>query len=152
MEFCLLGPLLVRNEGIVVPVPRGKQRVVLTLLLLKANRVVSVEQLSEAVWGASAPPAARVTVQNYVKRLRHDLKDASRDRIGTRPPGYVMRVDAGELDLSQFEAMSRSAREAAKATAWPGHRHRRAQRCRCGEESPWRMWNPRCWRRERCRG
>jgi DNA-binding SARP family transcriptional activator len=118
MEFCLLGPLLVRSGGSIVPVPRGKQRVVLALLLLKANRVVPVEQLADAVWGASAPPAARVTVQNYIKRLRRDLSDVSRDRIGTKPPGYVMRVDASELDLSRFEVLSRSAREAAKATAW----------------------------------
>ena len=133
MEFCLLGPLLVRSGGIVVPVPRGKQRVVLTLLLLKANRVVSVEQLCEAVWDASAPRAARVTIQNYVKRLRHDLKDASRDRIGTRPPGYFMRVDAGELDLFRFEVLSRSAREAAKATAWA-----RASAQACAALSLWR--------------
>ena len=95
MEFCLLGPLLVRSGGIVVPVPRGKQRVVLTLLLLKANRVVSVEQLCEAVWDASAPRAARVTIQNYVKRLRHDLKDASRDRIGTSTPAVDRDLAVG---------------------------------------------------------
>jgi DNA-binding SARP family transcriptional activator len=45
MEFCLLGPLVVRCGGVVVPVAPGKQRAVLAVLLLNAGRVISVAEL-----------------------------------------------------------------------------------------------------------
>ena len=88
MEFCLLGPLLVRRAEVVVPVARGKQRAVLAALLLDAGRVVSVDELAEILWGTRPPPSARVTVQNYVKRLRHTMGEATgrelaRSRAGT---------------------------------------------------------------------
>jgi DNA-binding SARP family transcriptional activator len=41
MEFCLLGPVLVRYGGAVIPVQAGKQRVVLAALLLNANQTTS---------------------------------------------------------------------------------------------------------------
>jgi hypothetical protein len=43
MEFCLLGPLLVRSGGAVVPARRGKQRAVLAALLLSGGKVVSLD-------------------------------------------------------------------------------------------------------------
>ena len=70
MEFCLLGPFMVRNAGVEVPVPRGKQRAVLAAMLLNAGQVVSLDELAETLWGPGPPPSARVTIQNYVTRLR----------------------------------------------------------------------------------
>jgi DNA-binding SARP family transcriptional activator len=58
MEFCLLGPLLVRCDGEAVPVQRGKQRAVLAVLLLNAGRAVSADELAETLWGSSPPPSA----------------------------------------------------------------------------------------------
>ena len=116
MEFCLLGPLAVRADGVVVPITPGKQRAVLAGLLLKAGQVVPVEELAETLWGSAEPPSARVTVQNYVMRLRHALGDAGRARIITRPGGYLIRAGAGELDVTRFEALV----EAARAAAWDG--------------------------------
>lgn len=77
-EFGLLGSLLVRQGTRLVPVSAGKQRVVLAALLLGAGRVLSVDELAEAVWGdGQGPPAsARVTVQNHVRRLRQLLGDS----------------------------------------------------------------------------
>ena len=95
MEVCLLGPLAVRVGGALIQVQPGKQRAVLAVLLLNANQVVPVDELAETLWG-SAPPSARVTVRNYVKRLRHALGDAERARISTQPRGYLISVDAGE--------------------------------------------------------
>jgi DNA-binding SARP family transcriptional activator len=57
VRFSLLGPLQVRYGETAVPVRPGKQRVVLAALLLRANRIVSVDDLAEARWGA-APPLA----------------------------------------------------------------------------------------------
>jgi DNA-binding SARP family transcriptional activator/Tfp pilus assembly protein PilF len=117
-EFCLLGPLQVSRGGEEVTIPPGKQRVLLAALLLNAGRTVPVAELVEALWGATPPASARVTVQNYVKRLRQALGDADQDRIVTRPGGYLISVAADELDVSQFQALLSSARAAGEQGSW----------------------------------
>ena len=77
-EFGLLGPLLVRRAGVVTTVSAGKQRALLAALLLKANQVVSVGEISEVLWGPSPPSSERVTIQGLVKRLRRALDGARR--------------------------------------------------------------------------
>jgi DNA-binding SARP family transcriptional activator/tetratricopeptide (TPR) repeat protein len=117
-EFCLLGPLMVRRAGAVVPVSRGKQRAVLAALLLNANRIVSLDELAEMLWGSDPPASARVTVQNYVKRLRHVLGDAEHARIRTEAGGYLICAGPGELDVSAFEALAEAARTSGQDGAW----------------------------------
>jgi DNA-binding SARP family transcriptional activator/uncharacterized protein HemY len=118
LDFCLLGPLMVRSDGVPVAVPPGKQRAVLAALLLNAGRVVPVAELAEALWGAAPPPSAPVTIRNYVKRLRHTLGEAGPARIRTQPPGYLISVSAGELDVSRFERLLAAARTAGRNGAW----------------------------------
>lgn len=115
-EFCLLGPLLVRRAGVMLPVTPGKQRAVLATLLLSADRVVSFDELTEALWGPAPPPSARVAAQNHVMKLRKALGDGA--RIRTRPHGYEIVVDDGELDVSRFEAHLAAARAAARQGSW----------------------------------
>ena len=117
-EFCLLGPLVVRRGGVVVPIPPGKQRVLLAALLLQANRVVGLEELADAIWGPGPPPSARTTLQNYVKMLRKSLGDTSHSRIVTQPRGYQIDIDAGELDVNRFEALLRGSWAAARNGSW----------------------------------
>jgi DNA-binding SARP family transcriptional activator len=117
-EFCLLGPLLVRRNGAVVPVTAGKQQVVLAALLLNANRVVSLDELNAALWGLTPPVSARATLQNYVKRLRQALAGTGGSGISTLPQGYMITVAADELDVFRFEALQGRAREAANEGAW----------------------------------
>jgi DNA-binding SARP family transcriptional activator/tetratricopeptide (TPR) repeat protein len=118
IEFGLLGPITVRSEGVALPVLPGKQRAVLAALLLKAGQVVGLDDLVEALWGSVPPLSARVTLQNYVMRLRKALPDTSRPLISTEPGGYLIRVDAGELDVSRFEAMLGAARAAVRDGSW----------------------------------
>jgi len=49
-EFGILGSLQVVMSGCVVPLGGPRQRAVLALLLLEANRVVSMDRLAEDVW------------------------------------------------------------------------------------------------------
>jgi DNA-binding SARP family transcriptional activator len=118
MEFGVLGPLTVRCGGAEVPVAAGKQRAVLAALLLDAGRVVPVDELCDALWDAELPESARASVQNYVRRLRQALGDEGRDRIRTQPGGYLISVGAGELDVTRFEALARSAGAAARQGDW----------------------------------
>lgn len=116
-EFCLLGPLMVRSGASVLPVPRGKQRAVLAALLLSEGRVVSLNDLGEVLWGDRPPPSARVAVQNHVMRLRRSLTDAG-SRIHTQPPGYLIRAEADEVDVTRFGTHADAARAAARDRAW----------------------------------
>jgi DNA-binding SARP family transcriptional activator len=117
-EFCLLGPLMVRRDGVAVIVPPGKQRALLAMLLLNVGKVVRLDELTETLWSAGPPPSGPVAAQNYVMRLRKALGDAGRERIITQPHGYLIRVDSGELDVSRFAALLVAARAAARDGAW----------------------------------
>jgi DNA-binding SARP family transcriptional activator len=118
VEFGLLGPLVVRVDESPVTISAGKQRVLLAALLLRANQVVPVDDLAEAVWDFRPPGSARVTLQNYVKRLRQALGPEGHERIVTRPIGYLIKADAGELDLARFGQLHAEGRAAARAGAW----------------------------------
>jgi DNA-binding SARP family transcriptional activator len=118
VEFGLLGPLLVRVGRKPVRVSAGKQRVLLATLLVHANQVVAVDDLAETVWDGSPPESARVTLQNYVKRLRQALGPAGHQRIATRPAGYLIEAAIEELDLTRFGQLQAAGRAAAQAGAW----------------------------------
>lgn len=118
MEFCLLGPLLVRADGAIVRVPPGNQRTLLAALLLSAGRAVPLSEIAEILWGPAPPPSARVSVQNYVMRLRHGMGEVGRERIVTQPRGYLIRAAASELDASRFEVLLAAAQAAARDGSW----------------------------------
>ena len=142
MEFGLLGPLVVRSGETEVPVRRGHQRALLALLLLHANHPVSVEAIAEALWGPAPPRSAHVAIRSYIQGLRLALGPAGRERISTRPRGYLIRVADGELDLARFERCWHP-RERRRAAA-PGKRRpgRHGRRCLAGAASRWRTSSP----------
>jgi DNA-binding SARP family transcriptional activator len=115
--FGVLGPLQVNGQDVAVA---GKQRVVLATLLLRANQIVPVDALIDALWDGAPPASARVTVQGYVRRLRQGLVGGAGERIVTRDPGYLIGVADGELDLDAFTALCAGARTAAASGDWPG--------------------------------
>jgi DNA-binding SARP family transcriptional activator/glutamine cyclotransferase len=114
MEFRILGPLEALEDGHQVPLGGSKQRALLASLLLHANQVVSRDRLIDELWGASPPETAPTALQGYVSQLRKAL---GRDGIVTRPPGYVIRVGDGELDLDRFEQLVAAARAEEPAQA-----------------------------------
>jgi DNA-binding SARP family transcriptional activator/ABC-type transport system substrate-binding protein/DNA-binding beta-propeller fold protein YncE len=112
MEFTILGPIEAQVDGRRLALGGPKQRGVLAILLLHANEAVSRDQLIDGLWGDSPPPSARHTLDDYVSRLRRALGP---DRIERRAPGFVLRVEPGELDLETFEALLENGRAAAAA-------------------------------------
>ncbi len=85
----------------------GKQTALLALLLLHRGGVVSSDSLVDELWGESPPPTAAKIVQNYVSNLRRALEEAGSPDgvILTRGPGYMLRVEAGQVDLDRFERL-----------------------------------------------
>ncbi len=120
MEFRILGPLEVLEEGQSLELGGQQQRALLALLLLEPNRVVSRDRLIAALWEDDPPDSAHKALQVYVSNLR---KRIGRDRITTKAPGYAIRVEPGELDLELFEGFAAEGgrRRCAEALAlWRG--------------------------------
>jgi DNA-binding SARP family transcriptional activator/ABC-type branched-subunit amino acid transport system substrate-binding protein/streptogramin lyase len=114
MEFRILGPLDVRAAGVSVPLGGPKQRAVLALLLLSANRVVSRDRLIDELWPDQAADSADHALRLQISRLRKALSAASdgKARLSTHPPGYLLRVEPDELDLHRFERLVAEGRDA----------------------------------------
>src|SRR6266498_916651 len=100
LQFRILGPLAVRLDGDQLALGGAKQRALLALLLLSANRVVSRERLIDGLWGEEPPETAITTLQVYVSRLRKLLGS---NALVTRPPGYLLAADPDSIDLERFE-------------------------------------------------
>lgn len=117
MQFSLLGPLEVRVGEHLVPVRGDKQRSVLAMLLLAANRVVSADVLVDGLWGYRPPPGARGTIQSHVSHLRRSFEAGGipASRLTARSGGYELRVGADELDVTRFEGLVESAGQARDA-------------------------------------
>src|SRR5215831_17479691 len=112
MDFRILGPLEVRDEDREVPLRGGKERALLALLLVNANRTLALDRIVDALWGEDVPETAQKMVQVYVSHLRKVL---SAETLETRPPGYALTVDEEQLDLRRFEAGVAEARAALEA-------------------------------------
>ncbi|NBM14491.1 BTAD domain-containing putative transcriptional regulator, partial [Streptomyces sp. GC420] len=120
MRFGLLGPLTVYDdEGTAHPVGGPKARALLTALLLGANRVVSVDALKDALWGADPPASAHASLHNHVTRLRRALTPLTgEDVLRAVAPGYLLRVAEGELDTEVFQNRIAAARAAHAGRDW----------------------------------
>ena len=58
MEYRILGPLELVDDGRPVVLSARKQRALLVRLLLRSNEVVSADALIDAVWGEQPPSSA----------------------------------------------------------------------------------------------
>lgn len=113
-RFSVLGPVSAEAAGRALPLGPLKQRVVLAVLLCQPNTPVSIDALTDAVWGDDPPRTARKNLQSYVATLRKTLAEVgAADRLTLRPGGYRITVDASELDSLRFQALARAGREAA---------------------------------------
>jgi DNA-binding SARP family transcriptional activator/tetratricopeptide (TPR) repeat protein len=109
-RFRLLGDLDVRVDGRVVDVGHARQRCVLAVLLVNANRAVPVDQMIDRVWADRAPQRATGAVYNYMSRLRQALAGADDVRIVSRSGGHVLLVDPLAVDLHEFRDLITRAR------------------------------------------
>jgi DNA-binding SARP family transcriptional activator len=106
MEFRLLGALEISASGTLLQLNSPRQRIVLTVLLLEANRVVPLERLVAALWDDKPPVTAKNQVQTCISALRHQLAGAGAATvISTRAPGYLIRIPDGALDIVNFRQL-----------------------------------------------
>jgi DNA-binding SARP family transcriptional activator len=116
MEFRVLGPVDAHAAGRPVDLGPAKQRLIVAILALEANRAVPAERLVELSWPNGAPPSARNAVQVRISRLRSLLASADAGRYGvkllTQDGAYLLRVEPARVDAHRFSALVRQAREA----------------------------------------
>jgi DNA-binding SARP family transcriptional activator/DNA-binding beta-propeller fold protein YncE len=114
MEFRILGPLEVCEDGRPLPLGGGRQRALLALLLLHRNEVVATERLIDELWGERPPETVAKVLQGYISQLRRVLEHEGGEprRLLTRPPGYMLRLEPDELDADRFEQLVAQARRA----------------------------------------
>ncbi|MDQ6945679.1 MAG: AAA family ATPase [Actinomycetota bacterium] len=111
MEFRILGPLELERDGECLRLGRPKERAVLAVLLVHANRVVSLDRLIDLLWAGQPPSRATATLQGYISNLRRALEHQRMSRaraqiLVTRPPGYVLFVGPDELDARRFQDLA----------------------------------------------
>lgn len=118
MEFRLLGQLEVVSEAGNLDLGGHKQRAVLAILLVHANRIVPVDRLVDLLWEGSPPPRAVGTLRAYISNLRRILEP---DRgpgepprvLGGAPSGYVLSVRPEQIDANRFSSLVEAGRAAA---------------------------------------
>ena len=107
MDFRILGPLEVLDQGRAVTLGGTKQRALLALFLVHANETLATDRLIDELWGEHPPANAAKTVQMQVSRLRKALAaGAGGDLVMTRERGYELRIDPEQLDSHRFERLT----------------------------------------------
>jgi DNA-binding SARP family transcriptional activator len=120
LRFALLGPLRVWRDGHELPLGPAKERAVLAVLLLSANRPVPVPRIVDAVWPEDRPADGANVVQKHVGGLRRLLEPQRPARAPGRTlaltdAGYLLRVAPGNLDTDAIRSRVRSAAAARAA-------------------------------------
>lgn len=132
-EFRLLGPveLLDGTTGTPIVPPGSKQRALLAALVLQAGRLVTIDQLTEELWGPRPPANPANALQAHIARLRRLLPHSGQrprpgqgqgprhEWIHTQPTGYVFHLDGATTDVQRFAHLSAQGRAA--LTGNPAH-------------------------------
>jgi DNA-binding SARP family transcriptional activator len=121
VEIRLLGRVDAIVDGRSLPVRRRKQRAVLAMLALRANRTVAADELIDGLWGDRPPASAAKNLQSYVSQLRKALvSDDAGASIVTRGRGYELQVAEEAVDAVRFERLvEEAAREPRSPTSPP---------------------------------
>ncbi|MEK8109238.1 helix-turn-helix domain-containing protein [Micromonospora sp. M12] len=116
LRFEILGPQRAWHSDREIDLGPGKQRAVLSVLLLSAGRPVSTGQIVEAVWPEEPPANGPNVVQKYVAGLRRVLEPDRSPRtpgqvLSLTDAGYQLRVEPDALDAFRFERAIHRARQ-----------------------------------------
>ena len=115
LEFKVLGPpdvVVDGGAGLAVP---PMQRRLLAVLLSRAGREVSSDDLADAAWTGAPPPSAKGTLQVHLHRLKRALGEPSRILRGES--GYRIEVAVEEFDAARFEHLVERAGGERRASA-----------------------------------
>ena len=99
----MLGNVEVLDDAGPVAIGGPRQRLLLATLLAARRQVVSLDTLTEALWGDEPPSTARSTLQTSVSKLRRLVASGGGVTLDSRPPGYLLDVPPEAVDADRFE-------------------------------------------------
>jgi predicted ATPase/DNA-binding SARP family transcriptional activator len=105
-RFGVLGALVFERDGRSVPLPSGRQRSLLALLLLAGGVPLSRDRLIDELWGERPPASAVSALHVHLSKLRGLLGDL----LVLEAAGYALQAGAFELDVWRFDALVEQAR------------------------------------------
>lgn len=114
LRFGVLGPVQVTCGGSDLTPSRSRLRGLLALLLVRANTPVGSGVLIHELYGDRPPATATTALQVHVSHLRKTVfgecsRLSASQRLRTVRGGYLLRVEADELDLFRFESLAAEA-------------------------------------------
>jgi SARP family transcriptional regulator, regulator of embCAB operon len=113
VRYEILRPMCVVDSTGSYSLSARKAEIMLATLLIKADQVVSIDQLVAELWPNRAPRRAIAAIHVYASQLRKFLERPNRANspIITRSPGYLLHLDGDdETDLAEFESYMTAAR------------------------------------------
>ncbi|MEV4315429.1 BTAD domain-containing putative transcriptional regulator [Actinocrispum sp. NPDC049592] len=117
MRFGILGEVEARRaDGSLVALGGPKVRVLLTLLLADAPRVVSTDRLIDGLYGSSPPEGGANALQAQVSRLRRSLGGL----VERTAFGYRLDVSPADIDAHVFESLLSEGRPGEALALWRG--------------------------------
>lgn len=131
MRFKVLGSVRVVVADVSMPIKRAQRRAILGYLLLNTDRLVTSEELVDALWGEDPPKSAKSQIHAAISALRAALGPDGQRSILSETGGYRLAITADELDLLRFNNLvaqaqaeqdpERAARQVREALAlWEG--------------------------------
>ncbi|GAB7037120.1 MULTISPECIES: AfsR/SARP family transcriptional regulator [Catenuloplanes] len=123
-RFTVLGEVRAHRDDTEVDTGTGRTRLVIALLLARANEIVTRDSLLALLWDGDPPDSAVNVVHQQIGLIRRIIDPglpprAAGDRLIGTPGGYRMRADAGTADVLEFRELVARARDAA-ADGRPG--------------------------------
>ncbi|QIS15560.1 AfsR/SARP family transcriptional regulator [Nocardia arthritidis] len=110
LDISLLGNLSVRIDGRSIVPSAAKPRVILALLAANVDSVVSVESITNEIWGNAAPRSARTVIQNYIMALRKLASPTNgatvKEYLRTHSGGYMLAAESASVDMYRFDRAS----------------------------------------------
>ncbi|MCX4911133.1 BTAD domain-containing putative transcriptional regulator [Streptomyces sp. NBC_00878] len=113
-KFVLLGPVRAWHGPAEVRLGSPRQRLVMSVLLLRRDLPVPVDDLVDAVWDDRPPASAVNQLHIYVHRLRRAMEEAGRPEspIEYVGRGYRLQTPPEAVDLEVFQTTMSEAQEA----------------------------------------
>ena len=109
----LLGPIEVWSDDKRIDLGYPRQRTLLAILLVDANRLVTVDSLIDRTWGDHLPASARDTLYGDMSKLRRALTPVPGLRLLRRTGGYLIDARAETIDLHRFRRLVSTAHRTA---------------------------------------
>ncbi|MEV0386491.1 BTAD domain-containing putative transcriptional regulator [Nonomuraea sp. NPDC050643] len=105
LRFGVLGHLEITRDAAPVTIASRKQRIALATLLLRANQLVTKDELMDRIWESELPLDVLASLHTHMSRLRRTLGGEA-GMITRRDSGYTVPATEETLDLLRFRHLT----------------------------------------------